>query len=283
MTRNAEKGFPKTLPVWGTIREAFEFGWQKRHILRFWIFVGAIFGGLANLVGFFISQGREELESTLVFGLEYFGITFLAFLPSTLVWVVLAVFCHRSILLFPLEKDFSLSFVFSSREWKFFAWVILVYIITIICLIPGSMTAGILLLELDEVCTGSPWIKKALEISLFYGLFLFPLYYLAGRWSLVFPLIAIDDSPSLRWSWRMTKGNGWRMCGLVSLIPLTVWCLFEIYYFFGLSVYSYIDSFLYYFFLLLLTPVEVAIVSIAFRELIGWVPPSPDSENASVL
>jgi hypothetical protein len=225
---------------------------------------------------------EEEVENLDMFGLKHFGITFLAAMPSTLVFVVLAVYCHRSLLIFGAARTSSLNIVFTSREWKFFAWILLVYLVTVFCIIPGSITAGILLLEIDEIYTESTWMKSLVEIFLFYGVFLIPLYYIVGRWSFVFPIIAVDGLPKMGWSWKQTKGNGWRMLVLVGFIPLTIGYLNSVGPLIGLSEYPAFSAFLASFALFLFTPVEVAVISIAFRELTGWTVSPSHLQQVSV-
>lgn len=109
-----------------------------------------------------------------------------------------------------------------------------------------------------------------------------PFYYLFGRWVLVFPAIAIDQEPKLGWSWKQTKGNGWRMFILVGLLPMTVGYLWWLLSFIGIPEFPVVEFFLGSFALFLFTPVEVAVISIAFRELTKWTPSESHPEEASV-
>lgn len=117
-------------------------------------------------------------------------------------------------------------------------------------------------------------------LGLFFNVgFVFPFYYLFGRWVLVFPAIAIDQDPKLSWSWKQTKGNGLRMFILVGFLPLTVGNLWYLLPFIGLSEFPVFSSFLGSFVLFVFTPVEVVVISIAFRELTNWTPSAPLSES----
>ena len=272
----------KKLPVWATIREAFSFVWDHRHGLWLWVVVGAALAGLASSVDPSLILGEEEVENVDLFGLKKFGVACLASMPSTLVFVVLAVYCHRAILIFSHERAFNLQVVFTAREWRFFFWLLWVYVATLLCAIPGSITAGIFLREIGEIYTKNTWMKSILEIFLFYGVFLLPLYYIMGRWSLVFPAIAVDGLPKMGWSWKQTKGNGWRMLVLVGCIPMTIWYLSSVLPLIGLSEYPGANSFLGSFVLFLFSPVEVAVISIAFRELTNWNPSTLPPEEAPV-
>jgi len=56
-----------------------------------------------------------------------------------------------------------------------------------------------------------------------------PLYYLVSRWSLVFPSSAIGmRRMSLRWSWQLSAGNGWRLTLLIGLPPVASGLLFSL-------------------------------------------------------
>jgi cbb3-type cytochrome oxidase subunit 3 len=117
----------------------------------------------------------------------------------------------------------------------------------------------------------------------FYGVVVFQFYYILGRWVLVFPAIAIDQEPKLGWSWKQTKGNSWRMFILVGFLPLTVGHFWYLLPFIGLSEFPVFSSFLTSFVLFVFTPVEVAVISVAFRELTNWTPPKSYSEEALVV
>jgi hypothetical protein len=49
-----------------------------------------------------------------------------------------------------------------------------------------------------------------------------PALYLVARLSLVFPATAIDRHVGLRWAWRMSRGNGWRLVVVVTVLPWLV-------------------------------------------------------------
>ena len=49
-----------------------------------------------------------------------------------------------------------------------------------------------------------------------------PALYLVARLSLVFPATAIDRPASLRWAWRTSRGNGWRLVVVVTVLPWLV-------------------------------------------------------------
>ena len=102
--------------------------------------------------------------------------------------------------------------------------------------------------------------------------------YLFGRWSLVFPSIAVDLSGRIEWSWEQTRGNGWRMLVLVGFLPLTTAILGSLLSYLVSAPFPLVPVFLKVFAFFIVTPVEVAVVSIAFRELTNWEPAALLSE-----
>ncbi|HEX7052975.1 MAG TPA: hypothetical protein VF211_03460 [Burkholderiales bacterium] len=46
-----------------------------------------------------------------------------------------------------------------------------------------------------------------------------PAIYSFGRFCLVFPATAVDRETGLKWAWRLSQGNGWRLFILVGVLP----------------------------------------------------------------
>jgi hypothetical protein len=225
---------------------------------------------LGDLVGQF-AYGEEGEGLT---GFPYFAVILLTQIPSLLVFALLAVYCHRTFLIYQGGETFKLQFFFTERERKFFAWVIGIPLCALILMFPGMLAAILIWYLIIEMFPESI-MESLFVLGLFFNVvILFPFYYIFGRWILVFPVIAIDQEPKLGWSWKQTKGNGWRMFVLVGFLPLTVGNLWYLLSFLGLSEFLVIDFFLGSFALFLFTPVEVAVISIAFRELTNWTPSS---------
>lgn len=144
---------PKKLPVWATIREAFGFSWDHRYVLWPWIVVGAILTGLGDLVGQF-AYGEEGGGLT---GFPYFAVILLTQIPSLLVFALLAVYCHRTFLIYQGGESFKLQFFFTERERKFFAWVIGIPLCALILMFPGMLAAILIWGQISEMYPGSFW------------------------------------------------------------------------------------------------------------------------------
>ncbi len=268
----------KKLLVWETIQEAFVFSWNHRQVLWVWIVIGAILTGLADLVEEF-SYGETGRGLT---GFPYFAAIVLTPIPGLLVFALLAVYCHRTLLVYQEEENnHKIRFFFTERERKYFVWGIGITLVVLILVVPVTFVGLVIWGQISEMLQGNYWGNTYVEGLFFTLVYLLPIYYFLGRWILVFPAIAIDQEPKLGWSWKQTKDNSWRMFVLVGFLPLTVGNLWYLLSFIGLSELPVFSSFLTSFALFVFTPVEVAVISIAFRELINWTPPPqlPQSTN----
>jgi len=102
----------KKLPLWDMFREAVGFAWDHRRVLWGWIVVGALLAGLGGGLFDFFEYGEEGGGLT---GLQYFAVIFLPPIPSLLVFVLLAVYCHRTFLIHHGGKDLKIR-LFSQNE-----------------------------------------------------------------------------------------------------------------------------------------------------------------------
>ena len=260
---------PEPLRVRAILQEACRFTWTQRHVLWQWIVLGAVLGGLAGVIGL-LGEMKVEKRGTSALADVFPIISFVGAICSGLVFVLLAVFCHRSVLLPHLRDSSMLKFFFTSRERKFFAWVLGVYFV-----VGVSVALSGLVLALVGRIVGNVFLVTGPLILA--GLF----FYLLGRWSLVFPSIALDLSGRIEWSWEQTRGNDWRMLVLVGFLPLTTASLGSLLSYLVPAPFSLVPGFLQSFAYFIFTPLEVAVVSIAFRELTQWAPAVSLAEEPS--
>jgi len=61
--------------------------------------------------------------------------------------------------------------------------------------------------------------KQVMYYEWFTSLAYIPVLYVVGRISLVFPSTAVDHNMSMRWSWQVTKDNGFLMFIIVGAMP----------------------------------------------------------------
>ncbi len=277
MDGQAQKSLQIKLSVWSIFREAIEFSWEHRHALWRWIVLGAVLAGLSEVVSLYEFQDKKDG----LWPLLYISIAFLAVIASFTVFVFLAVYCHRTFLLGSSQETKSLRFSCAKRGVKYVEWSLKLMIFFLVWYLFSAIGMEIFSdwNSLGEMINKNSWEFTPLGWGILYSTCILPIYYVWGRATLIFPAIALDQDPKLDWSWKQTKGNGWRMFLLVGLIPLTVGNLQNLMPFIGLSEFSLFNSFFTAFTLFVLTPVEVVVISIAFRELTNWTPSTQLSES----
>ena len=126
-------------------------------------------------------------------------------LPFYLVgFTIFAVTCHRLVL----------------RELIFTGWLLVIYFtFFLVQTIPLTILLNL------------PSVKQVIDLGdvIYFGSLAasLPAMYVLARLCLVFPATAIDKVPSLKWSWRATRRNGWRIAVVVGLYPwllnLSIW------------------------------------------------------------
>ena len=265
------------MKIWPIIKEAILLPWIRRQ--HFWplLALPVALTTLLYLGDYWFLSDRPR------------SVGILLQIPHFLIFSFFAVACHRSILIG--EHSVSRFWIpgWPHREFRFFFWLIVIYII-----------GGMLLLFTSEVVDrflgfiGTFFGEEVKEFRLRLSgpksivyfpwmlLELIPCGYLIGRLSLLLPAIAVDDQASLRSAWSQSKGNGWRIALLVGWMPILIHLLEQIIavYFnlyigrqftsYSLGVYvvlfSVSEAFVRYTFF----TIEVAILSLSFLKLSGW-------------
>jgi len=177
------------------------------------------------------------------------------------VWVglfsVFAVTCHRLVLLDAASVASRPVPRWSWRETRFFYWLVGTWLI---CWGAG-IAALTLMLNLAIMTLGSPrdgwfdWIPLAAGV---------PAYYLFARLSPLFPATAIDREVNLKWAWRLTQGNGWRLFVVVAVLP---WLISELVGLLYRGNATALETAILTFLGSALFAVEIAALSLSYREL----------------
>jgi hypothetical protein len=81
---------------------------------------------------------------------------------------------------------------------------------------------------------------------------------------MVLPAAAIDRRPSVKWSWNLTRGNGWKLAVIVGVLP---WVIKEALALLFREEATFIETLLLATAAVALIAVEVAAVSLSYREL----------------
>jgi hypothetical protein len=132
-----------------------------------------------------------------------------------LVCTIFAVTCHRLVLLNPEAMASRVVPQWSWRESRFFAWTIASWILIF------SITHGLArFLASDSLPSESFWFR-------FLGGWLavpcmLLAFYVFARLSVIFPATAVDASVDLKWAWRLTAENGWRLFVVVYAMPVVL-------------------------------------------------------------
>ena len=268
----------KKLPILTILWEAIDF--FRNSWSTFWhrVLLATVLGGLAGSILEFSSPTNFEVEKDIFWSLgEVIGFTLgISSIPVT---IFLAIACHRLILLEKEKGAYHEKFTFSKREFHFFWYLLVIFGGLILVGIPGLIIFEIINYAwegLHQVLEEKGWMKELVRNVVVQ----LPWMYFVGRYGLVFPAIAIDMNKEcfwqrdLNWSWKMSKGNEWRLALLVGVLPLVLDWVATAISNLGIGQWVYIDSFMSAFLGVASIPFEVAVISIAFRELTNWHAPS---------
>jgi hypothetical protein len=168
-----------------------------------------------------------------------------------------AVTCHRLVLLDPQAVASRIAPRWSSRETRFFMWMVLVWAVflgTVWGLSMLMLNTWVAWVEVPERAWFD-WTVLAAKV---------PAFYLVARISPVFPATAIDRKVDIRWAWRLTANNGWRLVLLVAVLPWVISHAVGLLYRGDPSV---LETVVLTFVACALFAVEVAAISLAYREL----------------
>lgn len=123
---------------------------------------------------------------------------------------IFAVTCHRLILMDGLDSSISISL--QNREMKFAT------IVAVLCII-----YYLVLVVPLTVLTNIPVIPNFVKFggTLYYITLIssIPAMYVLARLSMVLPSTAVDNNKKLKWSWEITRHNGWRIAIIVGVYP----------------------------------------------------------------
>ncbi|WP_020484969.1 hypothetical protein [Methylomonas sp. MK1] len=126
----------------------------------------------------------------------------------------LAIICHRLVLVSDFKVYNNFDFRMGVRSAKFLGMLFQVFIVV------SLVEAIVFMSTLFMFNRNLPSIGLE-DVKFWIKLFSHVVGgYITARLSLVFPAIAIDKKVSLKWSWVITRGNGFNMFAIVCLFPL---------------------------------------------------------------
>jgi hypothetical protein len=164
---------------------------------------------------------------------------------------LIAVTCHRLVLIGRGAWSGNWVPPWSIRETRFLGWMLGICFISFIA---GALVA----LPLSGV-RGIAWLVISAVTA-----------YVAARCSLVLPAAAVDERLSFSGSWRLSRGNGWRLALIVTGLPYAMSWLVWILYRQGATM---VERAVLTFLASALIALEVAALSISYRELSAAVDP----------
>ena len=283
------------VPVFKTVLGAYAFVWLARRdfvslaipLVVVLAIVWALYGWLWPPL---FPTTPEELEAAMANrrGGSVLG-SIAVYLVNWAVYVVFAVAWHRRYLVPAEATTVGAALRWRRRQTLFLLLFILVILIAGLIFVVGMIVAAVLgtILVTDE----SQLIRLA-PIYVFpvviAALLALPVY---GRLTMWFPSTAVDHRMSLRQCWAFSRGNGWRLGGIVLLaaiplvIPVALISLFSL----GIVFRSGLGGSLTMQFILALvrngigfigTAAGVSALSIAYRELMAAGRAAPPAAGA---
>jgi len=137
-------------------------------------------------------------------------------------FTVLAVSCHRLVLLGPSPATLAPKLRWGRRETRFLGWLVVLAVIFVVGRLLLMLVIANVLLTLFQSTAitaegppkvGADWLKGP-DYFAFVSC-----AYVVARFSLVLPATAIDEKIGLRWAWQKSAHNGWRLAVVVSVFP----------------------------------------------------------------
>ena len=175
-------------------------------------------------------------------------------------FTLFAVRCHRLVLIDSESAVVPLRPEWAWRESRFLMWMIglwLIYVATwwVSMILTGTVTANV---WRNSPAESSVWLEWGISLGKV------PALYVLARLSLVFPATAIDRIADLRWAWRLTEKNGWRLVVVVGVLPWVISYLLGLLY---RGEPSLLETMVLTTVGIALFAVEIAALSISYREL----------------
>jgi hypothetical protein len=180
-----------------------------------------------------------------------------------LLFTLFAVTCHRLVLLDTESVAQRWRPAWSRRETRFFLWIAALWLTCI------AVMWVILALAMNiwTYIGGSPedWFELMVLAVKIAALYVF------ARLCMLFPATAVDRKVTWRWSWDLTRDNGWRLFIIVGGLPLLSWHAVGLLH---RDDATTVEWFLLTVLTVALFAVEIAAISLSYRELTRHDPQS---------
>ena len=206
------------LPVWATLGEAALAVTKNWEVLLKAIAVPAMMVAAVNV--FF----RQQEPSMLMFPFM---------LLSGAFGMMIAVSCHRFVLLGQDALPSRWGVYWTARETRFLGWSLGISMIGAgLMIVVGSVAFMVFRTTggAGGAFAGLTGAELPVVALAFGGILGMPMMYIMARLSLVLPATAIGERPTLEEMWQLSRSNGWRMVLVMFLpslflVPLSLWGL----------------------------------------------------------
>jgi hypothetical protein len=180
----------------------------------------------------------------------------LAWVLHGALFTLFAVTCHRLVLLDAETVARRWAPRWSWRETRFFLWIVTLYVIALAAMwLFMLVVVNLWTWFIGGLGGWTEWMLYVMKI---------PPIYVFGRLCLLFPATAIDRVATLRWSWDLTRRNGWRLMIIVGGLPFVISCAIDLVY---RSEATTVEWLILAAVAVALLAVEIAAVSLSYREL----------------
>ena len=180
------------------------------------------------------------------------------YLARVIPYALFILTCHRIFLLGDNSVPHYGIWRWSYRELQFFGWLLMLYIIYYLTLVPVFLLAWVLprLAGVDEIYFGLGPVMFMLVIMAAYVL---------ARLSVLVPAAALEHRPTIKSSWALTRGYGIQMFILVIILPWVFALIVNLLPW--IEAYRVMMDVMFTLIWIVLLSLEVAMLSLAYRQL----------------
>lgn len=210
----------RKLPVWRTVKAAYLVIFHNPKLAIKLAAVPLAFSILPLLIQTYLWSGMTAEEVALSMQSDFNIVAliqvvsvlgFLAMIPMITAW-------HRLVILGHAHPDARISYGIKKTEWSYLGKLILFGLLCALFMVPAIVVPVIIGAALPSA---GGFHIAVIAIMIIAMLFIYAFIF---RASLVFPAAAIGESLSFRESWRLSKGNTWRIIftTILAALPTSV-------------------------------------------------------------
>jgi len=198
---------PTPLPVIETIRDAFQFVWDKRTRL---LCALAVLMVILLVVEHAVTLANDN------------PLKFVQAFIKMALYCLFAITCHRLVLLGdPGVPDYGLR-TWTLRESKYMGWSLVILVVWLLfSFVINSFYVSTIVSKVEAGARAESFQSTQYLLTPLY----IPVLYIFSRLSVLYPAIALGQPVNAQWAWRITEDNGWRLTIVVCLLPSVLFYL----------------------------------------------------------